>query len=126
MLIKKDNKILTVTRKNNGRLCLPGGKVEPDDYTYSGSGSGLDFIRMMTRAAIRETQEETGLLVTNTNLMYVSIDEHGNYCELHKSLNYTGVEKPETDIYWVTLEHLLSYTEFPKYYIRAKQEGAFD
>lgn len=56
-IIEKDGKFLSTSRKNNYELFgLPGGKVEPRD-------------KSLLAAIIRETREETGVIILEAELI---------------------------------------------------------
>ena len=58
VLLNDDGMVLCVSRKNDHTdMGMPGGKVDPEDLTE------LD-------AAVREVKEETGLDITNLQLVY--------------------------------------------------------
>ncbi|WP_116364811.1 NUDIX hydrolase [Parahaliea mediterranea] len=57
----------TAVRHMGGQWVFPGGRVDPADITVPG-----DDYRSAVNAAIRETQEEAGLVITEDQLEYLS------------------------------------------------------
>jgi 8-oxo-dGTP pyrophosphatase MutT (NUDIX family) len=91
VLINEHNQALCVSRKDNhSDFGLPGGKMDPCDLTE------LDAI-------VRETKEETGLDITNMQLIYAT----------HKdgSMGYTYIAKYSGEINY-TEPHIVKWGTF--------------
>lgn len=112
MLIIKDGLILSISRRNDKtNFGLPGGKLEPDE--------------MASHAAIRETQEETGVQVSSCTEIFRREEPAGpgpdgeaffTYC--YYALAWTGepTDSEEGVVKWLTAEELTSATgAFPEY-----------
>lgn len=102
MLVVKDGKILAVSRRHDKtKFGLPGGKVEPDETPE--------------QAAIRETEEETGIKVSDCVFIFrrdeprdrpEGEDFHA-YC--YYALNWSGEphDSEEGTVEWMTEEDLI-------------------
>jgi 8-oxo-dGTP pyrophosphatase MutT (NUDIX family) len=113
---KSDNKFLVVTNRKYGGYTTPGGKVDPGEFHLN--------------AAIRELQEETGLVAKKCDLHYVGHFEHSWRNIDVRCFGYTlwienlEGQKPETVEEgtvpsWVDRDALLDYRKgclAPAYY----------
>ena len=101
MLIEQDEKILVVTRKD-GTFGLPGGKLEGDETFF--------------RAAIRETFEETNVVVNDGMYMFHTMDEDGYVVFYFKSQDNTPVKEfinnEGQEVKLVTFEELMRNTKY--------------
>jgi ADP-ribose pyrophosphatase YjhB (NUDIX family) len=74
------DRILSVSRKtNHADLGLPGGKLEPKESPYD--------------AMVREVLEETGLKVTEANLLFDAMDDVGVRAVVYYVTKYKGEVK---------------------------------
>lgn len=111
MLIVKDGLILSISRRNDKtKFGLPGGKVEPNESICAG--------------AIRETLEETGVLVTNCELIFQrnepkdSPDGEDFNCYCYYATDWSGeaVDSEEGKVVWLSEEELIGpMGAFPDY-----------
>jgi 8-oxo-dGTP diphosphatase len=103
MLIIKDGQILAVSRRyDKTKFGLPGGKQEPNETTEA--------------AAIRETLEETGVLVTKCELIFLRDEpkerpegeDFHTYC--YYAIEYSGEpqDSEEGVVKWITEQQLTS------------------
>ena len=78
-VINDENNVLSITRKDNGKLSVPGGKLEKEEWT--------------DEAAVRELFEETGLVFEKEELHPIqeSVDNHG-HITFAFSLKYNKVK----------------------------------
>lgn len=65
LMVKRDSKLAFA----GGMWVFPGGRVDPDDYAPDAPG---DVDRASRHAAVREAQEEAGLVVDETTLVRLS------------------------------------------------------
>jgi len=102
--IISDNQILLLKRSDLGRItgwCLPGGKVDPGENFFE--------------AAIRETEEETGIRINLPSYAGEAASSNNEYiCKVYWT---TVLEKPEvrlsetehTDFKWVDFDDIRNY-----------------
>lgn len=110
LIVNKRNEILAVSRKDDKtKFCLPGGKPEPTDLSIK-------------ETAIRETEEETGLIVKKCKLIYQNTNYDNNtYFNTTTFLaeEWTGAIHTDENIIikWLTPEELTSETSgaYPEY-----------
>lgn len=103
MISDADGNILVEDRIDSSwpGISFPGGHVEPGEA--------------FTAAAIRETLEETGLLIENPKLCGVKQFQTENNARyvvfLYKATKYSGVLKAshEGDVFWMSREQLKDY-----------------
>ena len=103
MISDTDGNILVEDRIDSSwpGISFPGGHVEPGEA--------------FTAAAIRETLEETGLLIENPKLCGVKQFQTENNARyvvfLYKATKYSGVLKAshEGDVFWISREQLKDY-----------------
>lgn len=95
VLINKEGEILAVSRKDNHKdFGLPGGKVDPEDTTYES-------------AAIREVKEETGLDITNLQLIFsMHKDGYMGYTYLADYSGEINYDEPHV-VKWTSLSVLV-------------------
>jgi 8-oxo-dGTP pyrophosphatase MutT (NUDIX family) len=106
--------ILLIQRSDNGNWALPGGALDPGES--------------MTDAAVREVEEETGILCEVTGIVGVYTDPHhvilytsNNEVRQECSLVYTGrpvggavrTSDESTEVRWVQPDELASYRMHP-------------
>lgn len=114
MFIVKDGLVLSVTRgkTNSDKVGLPGGKEEPGETPIE--------------AAIRETLEETGIVVTKASQVYERIEPAGPEKDGESFVTaaffaeeWSGepIASDEGEVKWVTVEVLCSSElgAFPRY-----------
>lgn len=114
MFIVKDGLVLTVTRGKTGsdKLGLPGGKEEPGEAPVE--------------TAIRETNEETGIVVTKAVQVYERVEPAGPEPDGEDFLataffaeewSGTPIASDEGEVMWVPVGKLASYNTgaFPSY-----------
>lgn len=96
----------------SGHLSLPGGKIDPEDSTP------LD-------AAIRETQEECGIILTHSNAIELPHEAAGmrqnsflKVAPFHFNLNNHPVIELQleehSDYYWVPIDYLMDRSKHKK------------
>ncbi len=102
MVVDEQGRILVQDRAdlNWGGICFPGGHVEPGES--------------VVRAAIREVQEETGLVVENPTLCGLKQFpiQGGRYLVLlFKANSFTGIlqDSAEGPVFWVHPDALSGY-----------------
>lgn len=103
MVYDENGNILVEDRKNPDwpGVTLPGGHVEPEEP--------------FTQAAIRETYEETGLMIENPRLCGVKQFQTNNNTRyvvfLYKANRFSGTVTPgdEGDVFWVKRDELHNY-----------------
>jgi 8-oxo-dGTP pyrophosphatase MutT (NUDIX family) len=104
MLIIKDGLILGISRRHNKNIFgLPGGKYDPE----AGDLDTMD-------TAIRETKEETGVIVHHTKFIYerVELGDGANpvdfYSRCYYALDWEGVptNSEEGVVKWLTAEEV--------------------
>ena len=78
-IIDSEGRILLMQRTDNDAWCLPGGFVEPDETPAD--------------AAIRETEEETGLEVEITDLVHTNYLPANEYGNSHKHVHFVYLGK---------------------------------
>lgn len=107
MIIVKDGKILCVSRGVGSPLwALPGGKREPDETAELN--------------AIRETFEETGIVVSKATHVYAELVKAGSsdgsdfYSDCYFADEWSGsiVPSDEGDVEWLAIEELLEKAAF--------------
>jgi 8-oxo-dGTP pyrophosphatase MutT (NUDIX family) len=110
MLIVKDGMILGVSRRNNHSIFgLAGGKCFKGEDTRT--------------AAIRETYEETGVVVYNCVEFHERLEPAGDdgidfYCRYYYALNWAGEPKTNEEgvVQWLTEQEITeTKAAFPKY-----------
>jgi len=112
MVVIKDGLILAVSRRNDAtKFGLPGGKVEPGETPEV--------------AAIRETFEETGIVVRSCRKVYLreepasSPDGEAFYSHAFYATSWEGepVESEEGTVKWTLAQDLISKDTgaFPDY-----------
>ena len=76
LLRNASDHIETLLLRRNSRLSFhggawvfPGGRIDPEDYL---PGAEADMLAAARRAAVREAQEEAGLLVASDELIFIS------------------------------------------------------
>jgi 8-oxo-dGTP diphosphatase len=103
--IRKNQQLLLIRKKRGlgaGKVNAPGGKIEPGE-------TPLD-------AAIRETQEEVGVLPLNLSargiLQFQFLDGYSLYCTVFIATDLIGtpLETPEAIPFWVP-ENAVPYSE---------------
>lgn len=108
MLIIKDGMILGISRRHNKEIFgLPGGKYSPD---------APDNDRDTKDTAIRETREETSLIVKDCVLVYerVELGDGPNgvdyYCRCYYATDWEGepTNSEEGIVQWLTPQEVLS------------------
>lgn len=104
MLVVKDGKLLAISRRNNKAIFgLPGGKFDAD----AGDKDPQD-------AAIRETREETAIVVTKCIQIYKRVEPAHNadgeafecYCYYAQEWEGTPTNSEEGEVAWLTVEEL--------------------
>lgn len=93
--IREGEKVLGVSRKDDPTdFGLPGGKVEENET--------------LKEAAIREALEETGLMVSNLQLVFAQKDDGQGFSTFTFSCDYDGEIDSDEDgvVAWVTPERL--------------------
>jgi len=109
LIVNKRNEILAVSRKtDHSKFCLPGGKQDANET--------------IEQTAIRETKEETGLIVKKCKLIYQDTNYDNNtYFNTTTFLAEEWIGTIHTDedivIKWLTPEELCSETSgvYPEY-----------
>ena len=104
MITDSDGQILMQNRTDPSwpGLCFPGGHVEPSES--------------FTQAAIREVQEETGLIIKNPKLCGVKQFQNRHNARyvvfFYKADQYSGTLRSsnEGEVFWVKKEDLPKYT----------------
>lgn len=105
VLVVIDQKILAVSRKNDFTIFgMPGGKTELNEN--------------LEAAAIRETQEEAGITVSDLEELYA--DQCGQYfCTTFFAHKYHGNPKTPANneglVKLLSIDEFLSNNAFPKY-----------
>jgi len=103
MLIIKDGLILGITRRHDKtKFGLPGGKVDPGETPK--------------QAAIRETLEETSIVVQDCTLIYKRVElgdgpagvDFYSYCYYATEWAGTPQKSEEGDVKWLTAEEVTS------------------
>lgn len=103
MLIIKDGMILGISRRHDKTIFgLPGGKVENDE--------------LPRQAAIRETFEETGIVVTKVEHIYTRVElgdgpngvNYYSYCYYAIDWSGTPQNSEEGEVKWLTVEEVTS------------------
>jgi 8-oxo-dGTP pyrophosphatase MutT (NUDIX family) len=104
MLLIKDGLILGITRRHDKTIFgLPGGKKDPEDLTTK-------------ETAIRETREETSVIVKDCVLVYerVELGDGPNgvdyYSRCYYATDWEGDPKnsEEGEVKWLTVEEITS------------------
>ncbi len=83
-IVIKDNKFLIAKRSPEeaafpGLWSVPGGKIDPQDYTTVSKDTGDSWYNVLEKALHREVKEEVGLEINNirylTSLAYMRSDD---------------------------------------------------
>ena len=109
MLIVKDGLILSISRRDDKtKFGLPGGKLEPNELPM--------------QAAVRETLEETGLIVKVVEEIFqrkeVNTDGEIFYTYCYYAIAWSGTPKDSEEgiVKWLTTEELtVTNGAFPDY-----------
>jgi len=107
MLIVKDGLILSISRRHNKTIFgLPGGKFSPD---------APDNDRDTKDAAIRETREETSVIVKDCVFLYERLEPGGPdgvdyYSRCYYATDWEGepTNSEEGEVKWLTAEEITS------------------
>jgi len=65
LLLRRNSKIAF----HGGAWVFPGGRIDPEDYTPRNSD---DMLAAARRAAVREAQEEAGLIVSSEEMIWIA------------------------------------------------------
>lgn len=112
LIINQQGLILSVSRKSNpNKFGLPGGKLEKDEHPKI--------------AAVRETREETSIIVSNCLKIYSRVEPKENetgedfntHCFYATEWYGTPVDSEEGKVMWLTSKDLTSSQSgaFPEY-----------
>lgn len=109
MLIVKDGLILSISRRDDPtKFGLPGGKLEPGE--------------LPAQAAVRETLEETGVIVNVCTEIFRREEKTSNgevfytYCYYADDWSGTPENSEEGIVKWLTVEELtVTHGAFPDY-----------
>lgn len=116
LVVRGDGRILATTNRRYGGFCLPGGKVDPGETPRI--------------AAVRELREETSLIVTEKDLVWLcagpSATESGRMVHMFYARHVRGLPRdvePGTRCEWMTLEALKEVPPFADYYKQWLPDG---
>jgi 8-oxo-dGTP pyrophosphatase MutT (NUDIX family) len=114
VLINEHNEILGVSRKyDHNDFGLVGGKVDEEDF-FSENNIKLPLFEALEKAAIREAKEETGLNISDLEVIYASF--WGNRMQWTFLAKYSGeihTNEPHV-VKWIDIKTLVkgSFKEY--------------
>jgi len=133
-IVKKDNKFLICKRSHKekafpGKWCVPGGKIEEQDFINSPKDIGDYWLDIFEKIVIKEIKEETNIDIKNidyvSNLVFI---RPNGYPTIIVSLvaDYAGgevklAEDELVDYAWVTLDELKDYDLLENLYDQIKK-----